>query len=100
MKSTNLALVPTESRPSSMKDRLLDAMSGSFKRLFTEAPDASPHSPGGTAPKVGAYGKPIYYLRDGTVLHSCSVKMKGLYAGIPEISVSPAPVPPRAHPGR
>ena len=24
----------------------------------------------------------------------------GLYAGIPEISVSPAPVPPRAHPGR
>ena len=25
---------------------------------------------------------------------------KGLYAGIPEISVSPAPVPPRAHPGR
>lgn len=26
--------------------------------------------------------------------------MKGLYAGIPEISVSPAPVPPRAHPGR
>ena len=26
--------------------------------------------------------------------------MPGLYAGIPEISVSPAPVPPRAHPGR
>ncbi|KYO78240.1 hypothetical protein LT18_03731 [Pseudomonas aeruginosa] len=25
---------------------------------------------------------------------------QGLYAGIPEISVSPAPVPPRAHPGR
>lgn len=25
---------------------------------------------------------------------------EGLYAGIPEISVSPAPVPPRAHPGR
>lgn len=25
---------------------------------------------------------------------------RGLYAGIPEISVSPAPVPPRAHPGR
>lgn len=45
MKSTNLALVPTEARSSSMKDRLLDAMSGSFKRLFTEAPDASPHSP-------------------------------------------------------
>lgn len=78
MKSTNLALVPTEARSSSMKDRLLDAMSGSFKRLFTEAPDASPHSPGGTAPKNGAYGKPIYYLSDGTVLHSCSVKMKEL----------------------
>lgn len=29
-----------------------------------------------------------------------SPRMKGLYAGIPEISVSPAPVPPRAHPGR
>ncbi|MFL4051797.1 TorF family putative porin [Pseudomonas aeruginosa] len=26
--------------------------------------------------------------------------IQGLYAGIPEISVSPAPVPPRAHPGR
>lgn len=26
--------------------------------------------------------------------------VQGLYAGIPEISVSPAPVPPRAHPGR
>ena len=26
--------------------------------------------------------------------------ISGLYAGIPEISVSPAPVPPRAHPGR
>lgn len=26
--------------------------------------------------------------------------IEGLYAGIPEISVSPAPVPPRAHPGR
>ncbi len=29
-----------------------------------------------------------------------SVTVLGLYAGIPEISVSPAPVPPRAHPGR
>jgi hypothetical protein len=27
-------------------------------------------------------------------------RVQGLYAGIPEISVSPAPVPPRAHPGR
>lgn len=27
-------------------------------------------------------------------------RKQGLYAGIPEISVSPAPVPPRAHPGR
>ncbi|PNG81960.1 hypothetical protein CBL13_05767 [Pseudomonas putida] len=27
-------------------------------------------------------------------------RVMGLYAGIPEISVSPAPVPPRAHPGR
>ena len=30
----------------------------------------------------------------------CASRYKGLYAGIPEISVSPAPVPPRAHPGR
>lgn len=29
-----------------------------------------------------------------------AVEWLGLYAGIPEISVSPAPVPPRAHPGR
>lgn len=29
-----------------------------------------------------------------------SLSVMGLYAGIPEISVSPAPVPPRAHPGR
>ena len=28
------------------------------------------------------------------------ISLEGLYAGIPEISVSPAPVPPRAHPGR
>lgn len=31
--------------------------------------------------------------------HDAYLKL-GLYAGIPEISVSPAPVPPRAHPGR
>ena len=29
-----------------------------------------------------------------------TASIQGLYAGIPEISVSPAPVPPRAHPGR
>ena len=43
----------------------------------------------------------------GKVLHEHAIQpmqqfdlVKGLYAGIPEISVSPAPVPPRAHPGR
>ena len=37
----------------------------------------------------------------GMTCSACPITVKkGLYAGIPEISVSPAPVPPRAHPGR
>lgn len=46
------------------------------------------------------------WLRKGLILivlallWEAAARYQGLYAGIPEISVSPAPVPPRAHPGR
>lgn len=39
-------------------------------------------------------------LATGITHHIVLLLKQGLYAGIPEISVSPAPVPPRAHPGR
>lgn len=46
----------------------------------------------------------LSFVREGdtVVVHSMDrlARNLGLYAGIPEISVSPAPVPPRAHPGR
>ena len=64
-------------------------------------------------PRIGAWATRAvgYLLVVTTVLLVVSVVQelvdgvtmstnKGLYAGIPEISVSPAPVPPRAHPGR
>lgn len=78
MNDRKLSVAYSKPRVSTMKERLLDAMNGSFKRLFTEAPDASKYSPDGTAPKVGAYGMPIYYLSDGKVIHSCSAKMDQL----------------------
>ena len=51
-----------------------------------------------TVPQQHMDNRKRYQPRGKTLGGSSSIK--GLYAGIPEISVSPAPVPPRAHPGR
>lgn len=45
-------------------------------------------------------GAAVMTAHPGSVDMPVKPQMLGLYAGIPEISVSPAPVPPRAHPGR
>ncbi len=45
-------------------------------------------------------GAIIFDNQDLLSLPERQMQLLGLYAGIPEISVSPAPVPPRAHPGR
>ncbi|EPQ4342415.1 FAD-binding protein [Pseudomonas aeruginosa] len=45
-------------------------------------------------------GAGVSGLRAALDLKKAGQQVLGLYAGIPEISVSPAPVPPRAHPGR
>ncbi|MBU5224098.1 recombinase family protein, partial [Vibrio cholerae] len=54
--------------------------------------------------KLTQRGVRIEFLKEGLVftgddspMANLMLSVMGLYAGIPEISVSPAPVPPRAH---
>ncbi len=49
---------------------------------------------------LGLGAMPLTLLGSFAVFPVFDAPSQGLYAGIPEISVSPAPVPPRAHPGR
>lgn len=56
--------------------------------------------PIGTAEKRPLHAAQLWERWGTSARRGLLPPLLGLYAGIPEISVSPAPVPPRAHPGR